>query len=253
MSSPKVEQPFSWWKRWKQSQGIIGLTSGSLWVFLWNLERIIGLAGAPEDISRWQQGVMRMMDLILAWAPSIGLVFLGGAIVSLSFFIAEKLDRFWTRRLLYRFRKAVQQLGWVTVRYGIVQDGATRKELWFDSRKVWKGKETRVFFPESRRHGGSLCFIEFPESYEVAFLSNPWRHYWPEYNSPTPGYRRYASNLPLTNQTALFIVGTDDRGTGGWSAAWKELWYGGKARVSGVDSCHQTGQQNTKSETKTDV
>lgn len=213
------------------------------------------LQAAYQDVGEWFSALdPRWIYVPLGYVLGVGSLLFGGWV------FVEWQDK-WKKALwedrkvvrragLQQFKRAPRQIGRLTVRYGIVQDGATAKERWFDSRRVGKGKEVRVLFPESERRGGTLCFLEFPDSYEVTFLADSRRHYWSEYNSPTPGYRRYAANLPLSNQTALFIVGTDDQGTGGWSAAWKDLWYGSKAMLSGVSREYQTAQQNTKLQQK---
>ena len=245
MSSPTVQQSLPWWKRWKQRKGLLGsLTSGGFSAIFWNLERIIGLAGAPEDISRWRQGFMGTLDMILEWSQNIAFMFLGGAIVLLVPFIAEKLGfwfsadhkLFW-RIGFHRLRGAPRNIGWVTVRYGVGYKD-TKNESRSQSRRVWKGKTTSLIFPN---HDENFCFIEFPDTYKAVIHPTPGGD-WQACPASSPGYRRYESSLPLDNiiwvtdvnsQVASVVIGTDDNGTGGWSAAWMDIKCAFEAIVKG--------------------
>lgn len=245
MSPPTVQQSLPWWKRWKQRKGLLGsLTSGGFSAIFWNLERIIGLAGTPEDIGQWQQWGSPMIDVTLEWSQNIAWLCLGGALVFLGYFIVEKLDfwfsadhkLFW-RIGFHRLKRASQQIGWVRIRYGVGYKD-TKNESRSQWRRVWKGKTTPLIFPN---HDENFCFIEFPDTYKAVIHPTPGGD-WQACPASSPGYRRYESSLPLDNiiwvtdfnsQVASVVIGTDDQGTGGWSAAWMDIKRGSEAIVKG--------------------
>ena len=245
MSSPTVQRRLSWWKRLLERWGrmvwaVIGI--GCTVVTFLALPLVF-----PELVSYYGGQIQEADQQRREWLSTIdprwihipfGVVLGAGGLLFVLWVFVEWQDKWkkalWDsfRQKLSQFKRARQQIGRVTVRYGMVQGDAERKEFWPNSQKMWKGKEARLFFSKSLRPIGSLCFIEFPEPYEVVFLSHSKTH-WFECNSPTLGYRRYESNLPLDDHTAHFIVGTDDRGTGGWSAAWVDIKRGSEAIVEG--------------------
>ena len=132
---------------------------------------------------------------------------------------------------LQRCWLAHRNLGWVTVRYGIMGRGNQKNtELWSRPQKVWKGKATHLVFSEHPRYeppfGVRNCFIEFSDSYKAVFLTDMNKHWLQETVSPVRGQRRYEGSVSVEATTILIMVGTDDQGKGGWDGAWRDIRHG---------------------------
>ena len=241
MPSPTVQQPLPWWKR------LLERGWQKVWTMVVIVSTVVTLLGLPlifpEMLSYYGSWLQERYQHVRGWFSALdprlvyipfGVVLGVGGMLFVRWTIVEWQNK-WKKTLweynklswrmgFHRLRRAPRNIGWVTVRYGeVFKEGDKRQEPWSRLRKVWKGSATHIIFPESqRRGGGHLCFIEFPDCYHVSFPSS--QSFWYELNSPTPGYQRYESNLPLAGDQAVFItVGVDTQGTGGWSAVWTDI------------------------------
>ena len=244
-----------WWERCKQRKGTIGVLAGITTLF-WNLERIIGLADVPENIGQWWQGILAVIGEIPEWAYKLGEYSAVAGVTLLTLFVVLMAEDYWNRIKtgdfwtshrwffwwgLRRLRNAARNLGWVKVRYGMVQGNVIKHELWSRSRRMWKGKAEQIVF-SSGVYGSALsCFIEFPDTYHAIIISLsdcPWHGCYP---ASSPGYRRYESDIPSSlrytvatgSHVASITVGTDDRGAGGYGAAWGDIRRGFRAVLRG--------------------
>ena len=254
-----------WRKHFRGKKGILNFSYGALAFIVgnfWNIERYISLVDMPENLSRWQQIFMETKKMIPEWTNDLAPYVVGASLMYLSFFAFVKAEEVWTKikagrtwssiRALWsgegdwfiryglrRFKRAAQEVGWVTVRYGVGYDekGHKREERSMSCR-VWKGKGRQFVFPEPHFRG-SFCFIEFPDVYKAAILSP--NKAWDEKPSATPGYRRYESEAPIglpyktsvNSQVALVTVGIDEQGTGGCGAAWMDIKRGLESIIRG--------------------
>lgn len=239
--------------RWKWPSGIL---TAILWSFLaafWKLEKYVGLAGTYDDLGWWKQTIVAISRIIPVWVyENTG--FLSGIAFAIAIvFVIAVLEKRWTewwasfRYLLARLKEAIQKIGWVKVRYGIVQQKQSEKDELrlvlcpypqsnsLRTRMVWKGRVVELVVPRVYDNH-CLFFLELPATYRVTFphsIDPAWRGHDSE---DRPGYYEYTKHniinrsdpTDMTPYVFSVLIVTAAEGTAGWYAAWRSIRRGFK-------------------------